>query len=95
LAANLFGSALLGVVVVLATHGWPHLTLLRPFLGTGFLGGFTTFSTLTAETWALAAGAKFELAVVYPLVSLVGGLAGLALAHTMTHQVNRHLRGRP
>lgn len=41
---NVSGCLLIGVVMVLVTDLWPTRTLLRPFLGTGVLGGCTTFS---------------------------------------------------
>lgn len=56
---NVVGCALLGGLMVLLTERpteWstapPH-PLLRPFLGTGFCGGFTTFSTYALDTQRL------------------------------------------
>ena len=48
-AINVAGSALIGILMVLVTDVWTRRPLLRPFLGTGFLGGFTTFSTFVVE----------------------------------------------
>ena len=50
---NVSGSLLIGVLI--ATLGLlpaPH-RLVRPFLGVGILGGFTTFSTYAAQSHAL------------------------------------------
>ncbi|MGY2061256.1 fluoride efflux transporter FluC, partial [Nocardia gipuzkoensis] len=47
---NVSGCFLIGVLMVLITDIWIAHRLLRPFLGVGVLGGFTTFSTYTNET---------------------------------------------
>jgi fluoride exporter len=74
---NVSGCALIGVLVVLVTEGWPGThPLLRPFLGTGFLGGYTTFSTYVVDVTRLADGGALGTAAVY----LFGTLAGALLA---------------
>lgn len=72
LLANLSGCLLLGLLVGRA----PAAAWVRPVLGTGLLGGWTTWSVLAVETDVLLAGAP-AVAVGYLLVSLVAG-AGLA-----------------
>lgn len=52
-AANVIGSALLGALVGAGSDQ----EVLR-VLGTGFLGGFTTFSTWMVEAWALTEGRR-------------------------------------
>jgi CrcB protein len=47
-ATNVIGCFLIGVLLALLTP-LSH-PLLRPFLGTGILGGFTTFSTFAVDT---------------------------------------------
>ena len=81
LMVNVVGSFLMGViVVVLARKGGNHLA---PFLMTGILGGFTTFSAFSLETVRLAE-ANAGLAALYVLASLVLSVGacwlGLALA---------------
>ncbi len=46
---NVTGAFALGVLVVLAFARWPRSRYLRPFLGVGVLGGFTTFSTYALD----------------------------------------------
>jgi fluoride exporter len=47
-ATNVLGCFLIGVLLAMLTP-LSH-PLLRPFLGTGILGGFTTFSTFAVDT---------------------------------------------
>ena len=75
LGINLLGSFLLGVLVVAVTETWSAPQLMRPFLGTGVLGGFTTFSTFAVQTHELPAAD----ALLYLALSVIGGLV-LALA---------------
>ena len=74
LLVNVAGCLLLGVLVA----GWPHATWLRPFLGTGVLGGFTTFSAFALETDRLLDRAPVT-AVVYVVLSVALGLAAAAV----------------
>lgn len=47
--ANVVGCFLIGLLMVLSTEVWSPHRLMRPFLGVGVLGGFTTFSTYAVE----------------------------------------------
>ncbi len=82
-AINLTGSLLLGVLtgVVIYHHVSSTLTLVA---GTGFCGGYTTFSTASFETVRLVQQGSVRAAVVNGGGTLVGalaaGAAGLALA---------------
>ena len=78
LVANVVGAAVLGFVLGRITGSSPH-PLLRPFLCVGVLGSFTTWSSLIAETTALA-GLESESAALLKLGgSLVLGLVAFAL----------------
>jgi fluoride exporter len=46
---NVAGCGLIGVLMVVVTDVVPGRRLLRPFLGVGVLGGFTTFATYVVE----------------------------------------------
>ncbi|CAN5594649.1 fluoride efflux transporter CrcB [soil metagenome] len=75
-AINIVGSFALGVM----THVGVHLSHdVRTGIGVGFLGGFTTFSTMTVQTVLEADGGNPSKAALYLFVSVAGGmLAALA-----------------
>jgi fluoride exporter len=74
---NIGGSLLVGAVVaVLDVH--PHATL-RPAITIGLLGAFTTFSTLSLETYRLLDRGHLGLACAYSLGSLAAGLTAVTL----------------
>jgi CrcB protein len=79
LLINLSGSLLLGALVVAVTDIWRPHRLLRPALGTGVLGGYTTFSTFSLEVRTELARHAWGIATGYLAASVVGGLAAAAL----------------
>jgi fluoride exporter len=70
LVINLVGALLLGALIVAVIEVWRPHHLVRPLLGTGLLGGFTTFSTFAVETRNLS----FGVAALYVATTLIGGL---------------------
>ncbi|MDN3444251.1 CrcB family protein [Microbacterium sp. APC 3901] len=74
LLVNVIGALLIGILAARL----PQTTGLRVFLGTGVLGGFTTYSAFMTGTDALGADAPL-LAFSYAAGSLVLGLAAAAL----------------
>ena len=79
-AINIAGSFLLGVLVTLGGHLSEEV---RDGLGIGFLGGFTTFSTLTVQTVLEADGGRPEVAAAYLAVSVAGGLAAAIAGYVL------------
>jgi CrcB protein len=77
---NLSGCFLIGVLVTSLDRWRPHQHYVRPFLGVGFLGGYTTFSTSIVDLQHAAPA----VALVYLAASVAGALiavwAGSALA---------------
>lgn len=77
LTVNLVGAFALGVLLEwLAVRGSDagHRRAARLLLGTGFLGGFTTYSALAVETDALLRDGRLGLALTYALVTVMVGL---------------------
>jgi len=87
LVINLLGSALIGVVLVLFLDRQPPRLLTHSFLGTGILGAFTTFSTFTVESAELLRQAKPFTALVYVVVSVLGGVLVVLLSMRVTRSV--------
>ncbi|MFW0787193.1 fluoride efflux transporter CrcB [Gordonia sp. CPCC 206044] len=83
LLINVTGSFLIGVLAgAVIFHAAPEEW--KAVLGTGFCGGYTTFSTASFETVRLAEGRQSVTAVTYAvasvLSSVLGATAGLAVA---------------
>lgn len=89
LIVNISGCFLLGLLMVFVSDVWPPSRYLRPFLGVGVLGGFTTFSTYAVEARDLIARGQLALADAYVLDSLVGGLAAVWLGITCARLIAR------
>lgn len=77
IAVNVVGSFLMGAFVVAAAH--KGLTHLSPFVMTGVLGGFTTFSAFSLETMTLIERGAHGQAALYVLLSVGLSVGGLAL----------------
>ena len=78
---NIVGSFLMGALVVVLAH--KNGTHLAPFLMTGVLGGFTTFSAFSLDALTLFERGDTGVAAAYVLasvlLSLVAIVAGMAL----------------
>jgi CrcB protein len=74
---NVTGCFLLAVLMVVLLEVLPPMRYARPFLGVGVLGGFTTFSTYTADTRALLASGQAGIALAYLLGSVMAGLVAV------------------
>jgi len=91
---NVVGCFLIGVLMVLVVERWSHRSLARPFLGTGVLGGFTTFSTYAVDTRTLVASGRPALATAYVLGTLVVGLLAVVAGLRLTERVAGRVPGR-
>jgi CrcB protein len=76
---NVVGSFLLGLLV--AEHWFGRD--LREGIGVGFLGGFTTFSTFSVQAVLEVEGGRAELALVYVLASVLGGIAAAVAGYAL------------
>ncbi|MDN3293305.1 CrcB family protein [Streptomyces ficellus] len=87
LCVNAVGCALIGVFMVLVGDVWAAHRLVRPFFGTGVLGGFTTFSTYALDIQQLAARGRAVAAVAYLGLTLLAALGAVAGAVWLTRRV--------
>jgi fluoride exporter len=78
-ATNVAGCAALGMLVALLDELTDPHRLLRPFLGTGVLGGFTTFSAYAMQARDLAAEGRVGTAAAYVAGTLVAALSAVWL----------------
>jgi CrcB protein len=80
LLTNLSGCLLIGVLTVVITERVRPHPLLRPLLGVGVLGGYTTFSTYAVDTLVAVQSGRAGLAVLYavatPLLALIAVSVG-------------------
>ena len=84
LAINVSGSFLLGLLVATAEHHGVRQAVVT-VLGTGLLGAYTTFSTFTVDTIALAGRGRRVAAMANIGTSLVLGLGAAATGLVAGH----------
>ncbi|MFE2280858.1 fluoride efflux transporter CrcB [Streptomyces sp. NPDC059454] len=84
---NVAGCAVIGVFMVIITEIRTAHPLLRPFFGTGVLGGFTTFSTYAVDVRDLFDGGRPGTGLVYLAVTPLAALAAVWTAASATRRV--------
>jgi CrcB protein len=82
---NVTGCLLIGVLMVLIAHRWPHQRLVRPFWGVGVLGGYTTFSTASVDVLRATPG----VGLIYLGVTLTGALLAVWAGTAATEAILR------
>jgi CrcB protein len=86
-AINISGCLLIGMLMVAVTDLWPSRKLLRPFLGTGVLGGYTTFSTYIVDAQHLLDRGAAATALAYLASTVVCALAAVWAGSTILRTV--------
>lgn len=96
LIANVTGCLLIGALMAIITEAAapPH-RLLRPFLGIGVLGGFTTFSTYVVDVIDTGSAGNVTVAVGYGLGTVAAALVAVVIGLVLTRAVIRHRGGEP
>lgn len=78
LIVNVAGGLAMGLLAGTLARVGSHNEPWRLFLAVGVLGGFTTFSAFTIETFGMIERGQYVLASAYVVASVAGALAGLA-----------------
>lgn len=86
-AVNLVGTFLLGYFVTRLQERLPLSAYRRPFLGTGFCGALTTFSTMQVELVKVLDAHRYGLAVAYGASSIVLGYSAMHLSTSVVRRV--------
>jgi CrcB protein len=81
--------------MVLITEVWSAHRLVRPFLGVGILGGFTTFSTYAVEIRGLLQPGSVGPAFTYLAGTLVCAMLAVMIGVWLTRTITEPLKDRP
>lgn len=87
LVINVSGSLALGLLLRWASHPPTLNPDLRAFLTVGLCGGFTTFSTFSAESITLMQDGQWGKAMTYVLLSVTLSLAATAAGFGLGERV--------
>ncbi|MEU9989435.1 fluoride efflux transporter CrcB [Streptomyces sp. NPDC007971] len=93
LCVNAVGCLVIGAFMVVITEAWTAPPLLRPFFGTGVLGGFTTFSTYCADIERLVREGRAAVALAYLALTVVAAMAAVTIGVVGARRVLRTMRG--
>ena len=83
LLVNLTGSFAIGLAMPLTEDVSYRLRALRPLLVVGFLGGWTTYSTLAVDAALLARHGDVASSLVYLAATVAGGLTLVVVGHAL------------
>ena len=87
LAANLIGGLLMGLLVGAMARAGAGGEQWRLFLGTGILGGFTTFSTFSLDAMNMIERGDWAGMLGYVLISVIGAIAAVAAGLALVRAV--------
>lgn len=86
-AVNIIGCLAIGFIAGLSQGKYNISPQLRLLLMVGFLGGFTTFSTFTNETFALLTDGQLLAALANVLISVTLGLIAVWLGFILSNLI--------
>jgi len=85
LLVNVLGSAIIGLSLPWLLSA-PHRARFTPFIVTGILGGFTTFSAFAAEIVELLAQGNPVIAMAYVATTMLAGVGAVLIGqHLVRH----------
>lgn len=87
LIVNITGSFILALILTIAFEIWEFDESVRLGITTGFLGAYTTFSTLCKETVSLMKEGFYFSAILYITVSTMIGLAAAYFGIVLAREV--------
>lgn len=87
LLVNTAGCAVIGVFMVLISEVWTVHRLVRPFFGTGVLGGFTTFSTYAVDIHGLLERGEAATGLAYLAGTALAALGAVWTGATLTRRL--------
>jgi fluoride exporter len=89
LLINTSGCFLIGVLMIVITEVRQAHRLVRPCLGVGVLGGYTTFSTYAVDALSTARAGRFALALGYLILTPVLAVVACAVGAGVTRFIGR------
>jgi CrcB protein len=92
---NLVGCLAIGALMIVVLEVAPPSRYLRPLLGTGVLGGFTTFSTYALDAAALVDAHRWPVALFSLVGTVIGGLGAVWLGAVLARLVTSAGTARP
>ena len=97
LLINISGAFVLALVLTIAFEVWEFDPDIRLGITTGFMGAFTTFSTMCKETVELMHSGYYFSAISYITISTMLGLGltyfGIVLAHKIGSKIMNKKKG--
>jgi len=85
LLVNVLGSAIIGVSLPWLLSA-PHRARFTPFIVTGVLGGFTTFSAFAADIVELLAQSNPVFAMAYVATTLLAGIGAVLIGQRLVRR---------
>jgi fluoride exporter len=82
LTVNLIGGFAMGILAAALLRG-SGSEAMRLFFGVGILGGFTTFSAFSLESFQMIERGQFGMAAGYAIASVIGSIAALAAGYAL------------
>ncbi len=89
LLINLCGSFGLAWFYTITVERLPIHPHVRAGIGTGFIGAFTTFSTLNVELWSLWRSGLWGWFGLYAVASYIGGILASGAGYTLAMRQSR------
>ncbi len=91
---NVLGAFLMALILTIAFEVWDFDSDVRLGVTTGFMGAFTTFSTLCKETVVLMQNGDYFSAISYMTVSVMLGLGAAYFGIVLARETGSKLFGK-